>query len=571
MIEHQVSTAEDRLMRHFSGGSQVVTSRLSPAFFSLAVACLAIQMASQLQAENWIAANGTGAWGDSTQWTEGTVPNAIGAAAIFPSATGTRTITLGASGNPCPASGCNFTVGSLNVTTNSSSSSTIRNDSTNSPSATLIFDAAGSGPATITASGTGTNQTLILATMVFTDTLDVNVTSTTTGTAGLLSLTGDITGPGGLTKDGPGMMTMAFISGSSSGIKNYQGPTVVNNGTLRLSQGGTPTMTSSVTVNSGGQLLLITGVSGSNTGIYTFGSNSNTLITLNGTGSASKPGAIRLDTTNPAPTQITNLISLANQTSFNITNSTDNILKLNNAVSGLGGIIVNSLGATDDTGTLVLQGANTYAGGTLVDQGTLMVDGTNATLGLGNVTVDGTTAGTSGKLIINAGVAKAMSNLATLTLTGGGAAGSADFGYVELDANDTVGGLVLGGIAKAPGTYGSSSSTAMFKDDEYFAGSGVLTVSPEFGVAGDYNANGVVDMADYVLWRNGGPIQNEVASAGVLDAADYDAWRARFGNSAGSGAGLKNAAVPEPSAFLISALLFSLGITTTRIRSAVSA
>ena len=30
------------------------------------------------------------------------------------------------------------------------------------------------------------------------------------------------------------------------------------------------------------------------------------------------------------------------------------------------------------------------------------------------------------------------------------------------------------------------------------------------GVPGDYNGNGVVDMADYVLWRNGGPLQNEV-------------------------------------------------------------
>jgi fibronectin-binding autotransporter adhesin len=557
-------------MRHSSGGSWLVALK-GPFPFAFAIVAALLLNGRQSDAENWIPTTGNAFWGDSTQWTEGTVPNAVGAAAIFPSPTGTRTVSLGGTGATCPASVCNFTVGSLNFTNDSSSSSTIRNGASISDAASLIFDAAGSGPATITSSGTGTNQTLITATMLFNDTVDVNVTSTAgNSSAGLLSLTGNITGTGGLTKDGPGTMTMAFISGQSSGIKAYQGPTIVNNGTLRLSQGGTPTATSSVTVNSGGQLLLITGVSGSNTGIYTFGSSPTTVITLNGTGPATKPGAVRLDIANPAPTQITNLISLAGQTSFNITNLQDNILKLNNKVSGLGGIIVNSLGASGDTGTLVLQGANDYSGGTLVDQGTLMVDGTNATLGIGNVTVDGITSGTAGKLVINAGVNDAISNLATLTLTGGGTPGSADAGYAELDANDTVAGLILGGVAKAAGTYGSTSSTATFKDDEYFSGTGILTVTPA-GVPGDYNNNGVVDMADYVLWRNGGPLQNEVASTGTVDSADYDAWRARFGNTSGSGAGLQNAAVPEPSTILLFGLLFSLGVTTTRARSAVCA
>ena len=55
------------------------------------------------------------------------------------------------------------------------------------------------------------------------------------------------------------------------------------------------------------------------------------------------------------------------------------------------------------------------------------------------------------------------------------------------------------------------------------------------GVAGDYNNNGKVDAADYVLWRNGGPLQNEVDAPGTVNGADYTAWRARFGNPPGSG------------------------------------
>jgi hypothetical protein len=75
------------------------------------------------------------------------------------------------------------------------------------------------------------------------------------------------------------------------------------------------------------------------------------------------------------------------------------------------------------------------------------------------------------------------------------------------------------------------------------------------GVAGDYNNNGSVDAADYVLWRKGGALQNEVDAPGTVNGADYTAWRSRFGNSGtGSGSALEGAAVPEASTF---ALLFT--------------
>ena len=72
---------------------------------------------------------------------------------------------------------------------------------------------------------------------------------------------------------------------------------------------------------------------------------------------------------------------------------------------------------------------------------------------------------------------------------------------------------------------------------------------------GDYNNNGSVDAADYVLWRKGGPLQNEVDTPGTVNAADYTEWRARFGNP-GVGSGLASA-VPEPGscALLLSVLM----------------
>jgi hypothetical protein len=74
------------------------------------------------------------------------------------------------------------------------------------------------------------------------------------------------------------------------------------------------------------------------------------------------------------------------------------------------------------------------------------------------------------------------------------------------------------------------------------------------GVSGDYNGNGVVDMADYVLWRNGGPLQNDPTPG--VQASDYDYWRSRFGATSGSGSGLGSAAVPEPT----TAVLLLMGL-----------
>jgi hypothetical protein len=71
-------------------------------------------------------------------------------------------------------------------------------------------------------------------------------------------------------------------------------------------------------------------------------------------------------------------------------------------------------------------------------------------------------------------------------------------------------------------------------------------------VPGDYNGNGTVDAADYVAWRKGGTLSNEVDTPGTVNAADYTEWRARFGNTAGSG--LAAGAVPEPASAMLALL-----------------
>ncbi len=80
--------------------------------------------------------------------------------------------------------------------------------------------------------------------------------------------------------------------------------------------------------------------------------------------------------------------------------------------------------------------------------------------------------------------------------------------------------------------------------------------------AGDYNNDGKVDMRDYVLWRNGSPLQNETFTPGTNTIEDYTAWRVNFnsGVASGSGAALgSGTAVPEPGSLLLS-LVTSFGL-----------
>jgi len=77
--------------------------------------------------------------------------------------------------------------------------------------------------------------------------------------------------------------------------------------------------------------------------------------------------------------------------------------------------------------------------------------------------------------------------------------------------------------------------------------------------AGDYNNDGKVNAADYVLWRSGGTLQNETATPGTVTAEDYTAWRLNFGGTPTSGSGLAGGAVPEPDSMLLS-LVCCLGL-----------
>lgn len=80
-----------------------------------------------------------------------------------------------------------------------------------------------------------------------------------------------------------------------------------------------------------------------------------------------------------------------------------------------------------------------------------------------------------------------------------------------------------------------------------------LNASVEYVLAGDYNDDGEVNIADYTVWRDnlgGDSILPNDMTPGLTDASDYSVWKQNFGASIPGAAALGSGShsVPEPSA-----------------------
>jgi len=103
---------------------------------------------------------------------------------------------------------------------------------------------------------------------------------------------------------------------------------------------------------------------------------------------------------------------------------------------------------------------------------------------------------------------------------------------------------------------------------------GIVEFVTGVGVDGDYNNNGIVDAADYAVWREALGVATSLPneggiSPGVVDTADYNFWKSRFGATSGAG-NLASPAVPEPSAMVLMFAMFGgLALLTTSRRNGV--
>jgi hypothetical protein len=100
-----------------------------------------------------------------------------------------------------------------------------------------------------------------------------------------------------------------------------------------------------------------------------------------------------------------------------------------------------------------------------------------------------------------------------------------------------------------------------------------LQVATRLIVQADYNKNGIVDTADYIVYRDtlgqtGTSLAADGNANGQIDTGDYDVWRAHFGELVGSGSSARlKAAVPETAPRIM--LMFGAALLCLLRRRAV--
>jgi hypothetical protein len=114
-------------------------------------------------------------------------------------------------------------------------------------------------------------------------------------------------------------------------------------------------------------------------------------------------------------------------------------------------------------------------------------------------------------------------------------------------------------FASASGSFGAlnlpSLTPGLAWNTSRLLTTGELSVVASAGLPGDYNGNGVVDAADYAVWRDrfgqnvALPNTDPADTDNMVTQAEYNFWRSRFGATPGSGAGTLSASqtVPEPA------------------------
>jgi hypothetical protein len=88
------------------------------------------------------------------------------------------------------------------------------------------------------------------------------------------------------------------------------------------------------------------------------------------------------------------------------------------------------------------------------------------------------------------------------------------------------------------------------------------------GLQGDYNDDGKVDAADYVVWRKNEGTMNILPNdphGDVIGEDQYNTWREAFGDMSGGGSSSPAVAAPEPTAALLM-LMVGFAVAASRHR-----
>jgi autotransporter-associated beta strand protein len=429
-----------------------------PRLAALVVTSVALTLSSY--ASDWTGGDGNWSSNGNPGWNGTGVPNAVGAVANFPDAT--------TSGNFITNVDIPAAVGTINFNANGDLSRAV----TAVSNLTMNQDGAGPGFATISNSNpsTGVNNFLNInggqfGNVVLADDLLVTNTGGSTDPSDALLIGAVIQGSGNVTfstvgntvtdqQTAPGSIRIIQASTFVGNVLVQKGAIVTNAGTPsggafgnpgnmvtlgQAGQGSVTVMVSSQNVNLQNPFTVAAGTGGTtvlgslNSQGSTFGGNSATAgnITLNGNltinswvTQAASPGA----------------------------------LVLLGTISGAGGLTFTTTTTGDPTKVLSeldtfdsFNGVpNTYHGGTIINAGTLIANGDGA-LGTGNISLTGPNV----QLTLKNGT-NYIADTATLSLFN-----NTDKLNLNFTGTDKVGGLIINGVAQAPGIYNSANLSSI--------------------------------------------------------------------------------------------------------------
>jgi autotransporter-associated beta strand protein len=387
----------------------------------------------------WLNPSAGFSWGTAANWSNSYIPGVSGDAANFAGATAPSTVTLDA---PRTVGSMSFDSGAnpYTIAAGSGGASTVLTLS--DPSGTAVIN---------NYSGSNTISAPVV--------LNSNAAVTVINTSDTLTISGNISGTGGLSVNNPGN-GFVVLSGSNS----YGGGTTVVEGNLNLGSSTALPTGSALTLSAQDLPAGVLNLNG-------FGATVSSITVLTGpktVGTGATAGIINTSTT-PGTVTFTYAGSNANPSTLNNCNITDN--------SGSGG---STTALTVSSGSLTLTGVNSYGGITTVangaylafssatSAGTTFPSGGNAvnngslvlndSVTVGTITGSGTTTITAGQNVLVTSISQAggVVNDGNLTVFTGGTIG-------KITETGTAGGLnILAGTLQLAPNGGPSSQNVLF-------------------------------------------------------------------------------------------------------------
>ena len=475
----------------------------------IACACVDLGVAAPMGVATWSGGGGNGSWSTASNWS------------TLPTTSGSWNLVFG---------GTTQTTNTNNIGTITLGTMSFTNDG--SAGKTTAFTLSGS---TLALSDGTIITSATTAGGAITDTIGNALTLTGSNTASLgsghnLTVSGNITGAGSLTKTGDGGL---YLTGSNS----QSGATYITAGNVRTGAGGGSTGSNNYAFGTGDVV-----VSGSGTLTIRNDSTVANNLTLGGVGWAvSNASLFGSFASSGATAVVSGSISLSSDTAISTWGSTGvtgsklsltgpiNLgsrrltftqtvtdttartwIEVGGAIAGTGSVIV------DGTANVYLNGANSYSGGTTIQTGTVHVGNATA-LGTGSATLNagvlnlngqsltiGALSGSSGALITSlvSGSASITSNTAAQTTYAGRITDGAGVvsltkegsGSLFLTGSNSQTGTtyVTGGNLRtgSGGTSTDSNNFALGTGDVVVSGSGTLTVRNNSTVANNMTIGG---------------------------------------------------------------------------------